>query len=134
MVQPGWTGNVTSRLQNVGSDAKHQYKQTKSTQNNKRDSCLIFAAVVCVYWYTGLPLVCYRKIFALNVNVVEIFFQILFVWQENDLVFSSVFEKIKLKQQRKNSPPPCTPPPPAPPPPQKKKNPHTLKFNMLRVQ
>ena len=83
---------------NVGSDAKHQYKQTKSTQNNKRDSCLIFAAVVCVYWYTGLPLVCYMKIFALNVNVVdEIFFQILFVWQENDLVFSSVFKKIKLK-------------------------------------
>ena len=38
------------------------------------------------------------KIFALNVNVFdEIFFQILFVWQENDLVFSSVFEKIKLK-------------------------------------
>ena len=83
---------------NVGTDAKHQYKQTKSTQNNKRGSCLIFAAVVCVYWYTGLPLVCYMKIFALNANVVdEIFFQILFVWQENDLVFSSVFEKIKLK-------------------------------------
>ena len=81
---------------NVGSDAKHQYKQTKSSQNNKRDSCLIFAAVVCVYWYTGLSLVCYLKIFALNVNVIgEIFFQILFVWQENDLVFSSVFEKIK---------------------------------------
>ena len=93
-------GQETSRhgCKNVGSNAKHQYKQTKSTQNNKRDSCLIFAAVVCVYWYTGLPLVCYMKIFALNVNVVdEIFFQILFVWQENDLVFSSVFEKIKLK-------------------------------------
>ena len=83
---------------NDGSNAKHQYKQTKSTRNNKRDACLIFAAVVCVYWYTGLPLVCYMKIFALNVNVVdEIFFRILFVWQENDLVFSSVFEKIKLK-------------------------------------
>ena len=73
---------------NVGSDAKHQYKQTKSPQNNKRDSRLIFAAVVCIYWYTGLPLVCYMKIFALNVNVVdELFFQILSVWQENDLVF-----------------------------------------------
>ena len=93
-------GQETSRhgCKNVGSDAKHQFKQTKSTQNNKRDSFLFFAAVVCVYWYTGLPLVCYMKIFALNVNVVyEIFFQILFVWQENDLVFSSVFEKIKLK-------------------------------------
>ena len=39
-----------------------------STQNNKRDSCLIFAAVVCVYWYTGLPLVCYMKTFALDVH------------------------------------------------------------------
>ena len=38
------------------------------------------------------------SIFALNVNVVdEIFFQTLFVWQENDLVFSSIFEKINLK-------------------------------------
>ena len=105
-------GQETSHhgCKNVGSGAKHQYKQTKSTQNNKRDSCLIFAAVVCVYWYTGLPLVCYMKIFALNVNVVdEIFFQILFVWQENDLVFSSVFEKIKLKNNNiKIAPPPPT--------------------------
>ena len=93
-------GQESSRhgCKNVGSDAKHQFKQTKSTQNNKRDSFLIFAAVVCVYWYTGLPLVCYMKIFALNENVVdELFFQILFAWQENDLVLSSVFEKIKLK-------------------------------------
>ena len=93
-------GQETSRhgCKNVGSDPKHQFKQTKSTQNNKRDSFQFFAAVVCVYWYTGLPLVCYMKIFALNVNVVdEIFFQILYVWQENDLVYSSVFEKIKLK-------------------------------------
>ena len=73
---------------NVGSDTKHQYKQTKSTQNNKETLMSIFAAVVCVYWYTGLPLECYMKIFALNV-VDEIFFQILLVWQENDLVFSS---------------------------------------------
>ena len=41
----------------------------------------------------------------------KIFFQILFVWEENDLVFSSELEKIALKQQHKNSPP-------APPPPQ----------------
>ena len=40
----------------------------------------------------------------------KIFFQILFVWQENELVFSSEFEKIALKQQHKNSPLP--PPPP----------------------
>ena len=35
----------------------------------------------------------------------KIFFQILFVWQENDLMFISEFEKIALqKQQHKNSP------------------------------
>ena len=28
----------------------------------------------------------------------KIFFQILFVWQENDLVFSSEFEKIALQK------------------------------------
>ena len=54
----------------------------------------------------------------------KIFFQILFVWEENDLVFSSELEKIALKQQHKNSP---LPPPPPP-------HTHTLKFSMLRVQ
>ena len=39
----------------------------------------------------------------------KIFFQILFVWQENDLVFSSEFDKIALKQQHKNSPCPSPP-------------------------
>ena len=35
-------GQETSRhgFKNVGSKAKHQYKQTKSTQNNKRDTHL----------------------------------------------------------------------------------------------
>ena len=51
------------------------------------------------------------KIFALNVNVVdEIFFQILFVWQENDLVFSSVFKKNKIKNNNIKIAP-CPPPP-----------------------
>ena len=36
----------------------------------------------------------------------KIFFQILFVWEENDLVFSSELEKITFKQQ------PAPPPPP----------------------
>ena len=36
----------------------------------------------------------------------KIFFQILFVWEENDLVFSSELENTTLKQQHKNSPPP----------------------------
>ena len=43
----------------------------------------------------------------------KIFFQILFVWEENDLVFSSELEKIALKHQHKDSP---LPPPPPPPP------------------
>ena len=82
---------MLAATQNINTNKQKQLKIA-------RDSCQLFAAVVCVYWYTGLPLVCYMKIFALNVNVVdEIFFQILFVWQENDLVFSSDFEKIKLK-------------------------------------
>ena len=42
----------------------------------------------------------------------KIFFQIMFVWEENDLVFSSELEKIALKQQYKNSPLPPPPPPP----------------------
>ena len=78
---------------NVGSDAKHQCKQTKSTQNNKRHSSLNFTAVVCVYWYTGLSLACYLE----NIRVINVgnenIFQILFVWQENDFVISSEFEK-----------------------------------------
>ena len=37
------------------------------------------------------------KILALKMLSMKIFFQILFVWQENDLVFSSKFEKIALK-------------------------------------
>ena len=81
-------GQETSRhgCKNVGSNAKHQYKEPKSTQNNKRDTHLyLFAAVVCVYWYTGLPLVCYMKIFAFKMFSMKIFFRTLFVWQENDL-------------------------------------------------
>ena len=50
--------------QNINTNKRNQLKIT-------RDSSLIFAAVVCVYWYTGLHLVCYMKIFALNVNVVD---------------------------------------------------------------
>ena len=39
-------GQETSRhgCKNVGSDEKHQYKQTKSTQHNKRDTQLLCAS------------------------------------------------------------------------------------------
>ena len=36
----------------------------------------------------------------------KLFFQNLFVWQENDLVFSSEFEKITSQQQQHNNSPP----------------------------
>ena len=56
-------------------------------------------------WYSML----YDNI-RIKILSMKIFFQILFVWEENDLLFSSELEKIALKQQHKNSPLP--PPPP----------------------
>ena len=50
---------------NVGSDAKDQYKQNE-LKITKETLISNFAAVVCVYWYTGLPLVCNIKLFALK--------------------------------------------------------------------
>ena len=47
-----------------------------------------FAAVVCVYWYSML----YDNI-RIKILSMKIFFQILFVWEENDLVFSSDWKK-----------------------------------------
>ena len=78
---------MLAATQNINTNKQNHFKITKS----------IFAAVVCVYWYTGLPLVCYMKIFALKMLSMKIFFQILFDWQENDLVFSSEFEKNSIK-------------------------------------
>ena len=78
----------------VGSDAKHQCKQTKLTQNNKRDA----HAVVCVYWYTGLSLACYLEnihvIYAVDENII----QNSVCLASNDVVFSSEFEKIALQK------------------------------------
>ena len=77
--------------QNINTNKDNQLKITKETLIYN------FDAVVCVYWYKGLPLVCYMKIFALKMLSMKIFFQILFVWQENDLVFSSEFETNSIK-------------------------------------
>ena len=101
---------ILAETQNINADKQNQLKITHSS--------LIFAAVVCVYWYSML----YDNI-RIKILSMKIFFQILFVWEENDLVFSSELEKIALKQQHKNSP---LPPPPT--------HTHTLKFSMLRVQ
>ena len=47
-----------------------------------------------------------------NIRVKMLFFQFLFVWQENDLVFSSELEKIALKNNNIKKPPAPPPPPP----------------------
>ena len=55
---------------------------------------------------------------------------LLFVWQENDLVYTNVAlnsKKIALKQQHENNPLP-------PPPPPTHTLTYTLKFGILRVQ
>ena len=88
---------ILAATQNINAAKQNQLKITHSS--------LIFAAVVCVYWYSMLYDNIHIKILSM-----KIFFQILFVWEENDLVFSSELEKIALKQQHKNSPP--APPPP----------------------
>ena len=102
---------ILAATQNINADKQNQLKITHLS--------LVFAAVVCVYWYSML----YDNI-GIKILSMKIFFQILFVWEENDLVFSSELEKTALKQQHKNSPLP--PPPPT--------HTHTLKFSMLRVQ
>ena len=89
---------ILAATQNINADKQNQLKITHLS--------LVFAAVVCVYWYSML----YDNILA-KILSMKIFFQILFVWEENDLVFSSELEKKVLKQQHKKSPP-LPPPPP----------------------
>ena len=59
---------------------------------------------MCVYWYTGLSLACYLEHIRVIYIVMKIFFEILVVWQENDLVFSSNSKKIALQKQHKKAP------------------------------
>ena len=80
------TETMLIATQNINLNKQNQPKITKATLS------LNFAAVVCVYWYTGLSLVCYleniRVRYVINENNLE--FQILLVWQTNGLDFSSV--------------------------------------------
>ena len=71
---------ILAATQNINADKQNQLKITHSS--------LIFAAVVCVYWYSML----YDNI-GVKILSMKIFFQIMFVWEENDLVFSSELEK-----------------------------------------
>ena len=78
---------------NVGSDAKDQYKQNQLKITKET----LISNFCCSY----VRLLVHRFTFSMlhkNIRVkmlsMKIFFQILFVWQENDLVFSSELEKI----------------------------------------
>ena len=58
LLSTGLGGPETSRhgCKNVGSDAKHQYKQTKSTQNNKKKTLIsIFYFLLQLCASTGTP-------------------------------------------------------------------------------
>ena len=95
---------MLAATQNINTNKQNQLKITKETLiSNFCCSCVR----LLVHRFT---LVCYIEIFALKMLSMKLFFQILFVWQENDLVASSEIEKIALKQQHKIAP--CPPPPP----------------------
>ena len=110
----------------VGSDAKYQCKQTKSTQITK-ETLISKLCCSCVRLLVHMFIFCmplgkyYRYIWCLCMSSMKIFFQILFVWQENDLVFSSEFEKISSQKKHKKVPFPTH-------------KQHKLKFSMLRFQ
>ena len=108
---------MLAATQNSNTNKQNQLKITKETLNsNVCRSCVR----LLVHRFTFSML--YENIRIKN-DVDEIFFQILFVWQENDFVFSSEFEKSIKSNKKKNS---HLPPPPPPPPPT-----HILKFSML---
>ena len=78
---------MLAATQNININKQNQLKITKETLiSNFCYSCVR----LLVHRFT---LVCYMKIFALKMLSMKLFFQILFVWQENDLVFSSEIEK-----------------------------------------
>ena len=61
------TAKMLAATQNINANKQNQLKITKETLN------LNFAALVCVYWYTGLSLVCYleniRAIYVVDENI-----------------------------------------------------------------
>ena len=107
---------MLAATQNINTNKQNQLKITKETLISK------FCCSCVRLLVHSLPLVCYMKIFALKMLSMKIFFQILFVWQENDLVFSSEFEKISI-QNNNIKIAPCPPP-----------HTDTLKFSILRDQ
>ena len=88
------TAKMFAATQNINANKQNQLKITKETLILS----ISFAAVVCVYWYTGLSLACYSENIPVIYVVDETILPNLFVWQENDLVFSSEFEKLALQK------------------------------------
>ena len=106
---------LLAATQDINTNKHNQLKITKET---------LISNFVC----SCVRLLVHRFTFSMlydNIRVkmlwMKIFFQILFVWQENDLVFSSEFEKISLKQQYKIA---IWPPPP----------PHTHTHTHIKMQ
>ena len=85
------TAKMLTATQNINANKQNQLKITKENTH------LYFCC-------SRVRLLVYRVAFSMllgNIRVkmlsMKIFFQTLFVWQENDLVFSSEFAKIALK-------------------------------------
>ena len=98
LVQPRWTGNVAAWMQKCWQRRKRSIQtnknQLKITKETLISNCCCSCVRLLVHRFT-FSMLC--KNIRVKMLSMIIFLQILFVWQENDLVFSSEFEKIALK-------------------------------------
>ena len=112
---------MLAATQNINTNKQNQLKITKETQF----CCSCVRLLVHRFTFSLL----YENIRFKNVVDENILPN---SWQENDLVFSSEFEKNSIINNNIKSPLSSPPPPPPPPPPPT--HTHTLKISMLRVQ
>ena len=119
------TAKLLAATQNISANKQNQLKITKET---------LISKLCC----SCVRLLVHRFIFSMLLGKYsrymlskKIFFQIQFVWQENDLVFSSEFEKNSIT---KNNNIKIAPPPPPPPPPPHTHTQHKLKLSTLSFQ
>ena len=84
---------MLAATQNVNANKHNQLKITKETLIYKL-CCSCVRLLVHRFILSMLP----GKYLALYMLAMKIFFRILFVWQVNDFVFSSEFEKIALQK------------------------------------
>ena len=105
----GMATKMLAATQNSNTNKQNQLKITKEKLNSNF-CCSCVRLLVHRFTFSML----YENIcIYLKMLSTKIFFQILFVWQENDLLFSSEIEKNPLKTTtttKKNYP--LTPPPP----------------------